>query len=116
MIWIALFVSQLASGLNARKSLLAFRGGIFNQELRSYTILKHVLELLGTIAAIGGFVSSFAIFPWWIPMVAFVIGFWIVPPFAVNNRTFVFIYAISPLLSILSCGCGAFLVYQYFNS
>lgn len=97
MEWIALFISQLASGLNARKALLSYRGRILFQEVNSYSNLRHYFELLGTVVGIAGFIVSLFLFPWWALVIAFLFGFWIVPPFAVNNATFVAIYRVSPL-------------------
>ena len=114
MEWIALFIGQLASGLNARRALLSYRGGILFQEVNSYSNLRNYFELLGTVVGIAGFIVSFFLFPWWVPIVAFVFGFWVVPPFAVSNATFVAMNHISPFFSLVSCGCGAFLIYYYF--
>lgn len=114
MIWIVLFVGLTAGGLNARTTLLAYRGGILFEGANRYSIFRNMLELTGTATSIAGFVVSFFLFVWWIPIIAFIAGFWIIPPFVVNHTTFVPFYRASPIISLISCTCAAFVIFEYF--
>ena len=116
MMWAALFIGLIAGGLNARVALLSHRGGWLLEDQNAKPIWQVFVELFGTIVGIVGFVFGFLLFPWWAPVVAFAGGFWIVPTFSVSRATYPTFYRCSTLLSLISFGCAAFLIYSYLGT
>ena len=100
-----------ASGISARLNLLAARGGWLHEENLHKPMAQVIFELLGTVAGLAAFVAAFTFLDWWIPIVAFVIGFWVIPVIAVNKSTFGAIYSIRFLLFLVSFSCSGFIIY-----
>lgn len=112
---IFLFVGLIASGIGARLVLLAHRGGFFLQDEAAKSSGYVVFDLVGTILGLSSFVVSFFLFDWWLPILAFVIGYWVVPGFIINRGSFVFFYPIRVLISLISTGCAGAIWYIYLS-
>lgn len=113
---IFLFIGLAASGISARLNLLAARGGWLHQENLHKPIAQVIFELLGTVAGLAAFVAAFTFLDWWIPIIAFAIGFWVLPVMVVKESTLGLLYGIRFLLFLVSFSCSGFVIYLALNS
>jgi len=113
---IYLFIGLASSGILARLTLLAHRGGFFLADEANKSMAKVVFELGGTIAGLAGFVVAFLIFAWWVPLLAFAIGYWAIPVFTVNLSTFPLLYSLRFLFTLVSTACSILLIMIFVNS
>jgi hypothetical protein len=113
---IYLFVGLASSGILARLTLLAHRGEFFLADESNKPMARVVFELVGMIVGIAGFAVAFLIFDWWIPLLAFVIGYWVIPVFTVNLSTFPLLYNLSFLFTLVSAACSILLIMIFVNS
>jgi hypothetical protein len=108
-----LFVGLIAGGIGARLTLLAHRGGFFFQDEAAKSSSMVFFDLLGTILGLSSFIVSFFLFEWWLPVVAFVLGYWVVPVITVSRSSFAFLYSIRLLFAMMSTGCAAGIWYLF---
>lgn len=103
-----LFLGLLANGLVAQIALRSHRIGFYeNQQAQRSTVVV-AFEFASIMLGIGGFFIGFALFAAWVPLVSIVVGGWLVPTFAVTQKTF---WKLHPLRGpIAFVGAGANLV------
>ncbi len=113
---IYLFVGLASSGIFARLTLLAHRGGFFLDDQAAKSGTKVAFEFAGMIFGLASFVVSFLLFEWWIPLSALAVGYWVVPLFVVNMSTFHLLYQFGFLFTLVSGACSILLVLIFLNS
>ena len=96
-----------------RVTLLAVRGGIFEEGQAVKSTLRVLFDILGTVAGLIGFVISFFLFAWWIPLLCGAVGYWLIAPFLVNANTLGFFYRMQGLLTLASIVCSIMLLNMY---
>jgi hypothetical protein len=74
-------------------------------------MVQVVFELLGMASGIAAFIAAFTFLGWWVPILAFALGYWIIPVILVNKQTFVAFYSLRFLLVLVSFSCSAFILY-----
>ena len=112
---IFLFIGLAASGISARLTLLAARGGWLHQENLHKPMLQVIFELLGTIVGLAAFVAAFTFLDWWIPLIAFAIGFWVLPVVVVKRSNFELLYSTRFLMLLVSFSSSCFVIYLALN-
>lgn len=112
---IYLFVGLASSGILARVYLLAHRGGFLLEDASRETLTRIIFEFAGTVFGLIGFVVAFLLFAWWVPILAFVVGYWVVPVFIVKRLTFPLLYNIRFLFTLTSAACSILLISIFFD-
>ena len=83
-----LFIGLAASGVLARLNLIAARGGWLHIEGQRKPVVQVLFELFGAIIGLAAFAAAFTFLSWWIPLLAFVIGYRVIPGLLVTINTF----------------------------
>ncbi|WP_149587784.1 hypothetical protein [Tabrizicola flagellatus] len=112
---IYLFIGMALSGINARLTLLAHRGGFLLQHEAQKSFGVVLLEFLGFLAGMAAFIVSFFLFSWWIPPLALAIGYWLIAPFLVNRQTFATAWQARGIATIGAITCSVMLLNRYFE-
>ncbi len=112
---IFLFVGMIASGIAARVTLLSHRGGWFLEDQAKKTKGMVFFDLLGTVSGIAAFIISFLLFDWWWPLIAFVVGYWLVAPFVVTRSSYAFFYGTQVITALVSLICSLAICAIYFG-
>jgi hypothetical protein len=110
-----LFAGLIASGINARVTLLSNRGGFFVGEQNAKTDSMVMFDLVRQAVGIAAFLASFFFFPWWQPLVAFAFGYWLVAPMVVTQTSFGFFHTTRVITDLVTLICSIILGYYFFS-
>lgn len=112
---IFLFVGMIASGIAARVTLLSHRGGWFLEDQTRKSSGMVVFDLIGTVSGLAAFIISFLLFAWWIPIVALVVGYWLIAPFVVTRSSYAFFYQTQVVTALIAMACSIAICGIYFG-
>tara|TARA_R110002096_G_scaffold69925_1_gene167742 strand:- start:456 stop:806 length:351 start_codon:yes stop_codon:yes gene_type:complete len=110
-----LFAGLIASGINARVTLLSHRGGFFVGEQNAKTNGMVMFDLVRQAAGIAVFLASFFFFPWWQPLAALALGYWLIAPMVVTPSSFGFFHSTRVMTDLASLVCSIILGYYFFT-
>jgi hypothetical protein len=112
---VILFVGLIASGITARVTLLAHRGGIFLDAQARKSAGMVLFDLICTISGLAAFALSFVLFDWWWPLIGVAVGFWIAAPVLVTRSSFSFFFQTQAVTSLASLVCSLTICARFFE-
>lgn len=112
---IFLFIGMIASGISSRVSLLSHRGGWLLEDQVRKSVAMVGFDLVGTISGIVAFFLSFLLFDWWLPLVAMIVGYWLIAPLIVTRNTYPLFYHTQIITSSIALACSIAICSMYFS-